>query len=144
MIRRSDRFRLDPRRARTELAAAWEQVLSAAEQGARQFGDTSRRRGVVVRERAAAARLALRGELLVPRWRWVGAAFLTGVVVGVAGAVLARRSRAVPPETEPESAPEAGLEPAPASGSKGGPESVPAPVPEQAGAVPPASPDRPG
>src|SRR5687768_3967908 len=64
MINLSDRIPAHySRRARTELSAAWEHLLTAAQDTARQVADTSRARGSVARERAALARLALRGEL---------------------------------------------------------------------------------
>lgn len=50
------------RRARGELGTAWEYLLSAADQSARQLGAASRARGVIARRRATAAALALRGE----------------------------------------------------------------------------------
>lgn len=93
MINLSDRIPAHySQRARTELSAAWEHLLTAAQESARQVADTSRARGSVARERAALARLALRGELPTSRWRWAAAGLAAGVVIGVvAAAAVSRR-----------------------------------------------------
>src|SRR5688500_16588420 len=78
-------------RARTELSAAWEHLLTAASEAGRQVTDTSRTRGSVARERAALARLALRGQLPTSRWRWAAAGLAAGVVIGVAAAAAMSR-----------------------------------------------------
>ena len=93
-----------PQRARGELSAAWEHLLTAAHEGARQVGDASRTRAALARDRAALARLALRGELPTSRWRWAGAGLAAGVIIGaVAVVVLTRRPRSAEPAT-PEQA----------------------------------------
>jgi hypothetical protein len=99
MINLSDRIPAHySQRARTELSAAWEHLLTAAQESARQVADTSRARGSVARERAALARLALRGELPTSRWRWAAAGLAAGVVIGVvAAATVSRRSHPVDP-----------------------------------------------
>ncbi|ROO63177.1 hypothetical protein EDC02_5197 [Micromonospora sp. Llam0] len=93
MINLSDRSPAHyPQRARTELSAAWEHLLTATQEAARQVGDTSRARGSLARDRAALARLALRGELPNSRWRWAGIGLAAGVIIGaVAAATLNRR-----------------------------------------------------
>jgi hypothetical protein len=89
-----------PRRARTELSAAWEHLLNAAQYGARQVGGSSRRRVAVARERAALARLALGGKPPTSRWRWAGVGLAAGVILGVVGAAaVARRLRDTDPTT---------------------------------------------
>lgn len=99
MINLSDRIPAHySQRARTELSAAWEHLLTAAQESARQVADTSRARGSVARERAALARLALRGELPTSRWRWAAAGLAAGVVIGVvAAAVVSRRPHPADP-----------------------------------------------
>jgi hypothetical protein len=93
-----------PQRARGELSAAWEHLLTAAHEGARQVGDTSRTRAALVRDRASLARLALRGELPTSRWRWAGAGLAAGVIIGaVVAVVVTRRPRTADPTT-PEQA----------------------------------------
>jgi hypothetical protein len=97
MINLSDRIPAHySQRARTELSAAWEHLLTAAQESARQVADTSRARGSVARERAALARLALRGELPTSRWRWAAAGLTAGLTAGmvigvVAAAAVSRR-----------------------------------------------------
>ncbi|WP_173161226.1 hypothetical protein [Phytohabitans suffuscus] len=92
MINLSDRIPAHySQRARSELSAAWEHLLTAAQETARQVADTSRERGSVARERAVLARLALRGELPASRWRWVVAGLAAGVVIGVVAAAVVSR-----------------------------------------------------
>lgn len=92
MINLSDRIPAHySQRARTELSAAWEHLLTAAQDTARQVADTSRSRGSVARERAALARLALRGELPTSRWRWAAGGLAAGVVIGVVATVAVSR-----------------------------------------------------
>lgn len=83
--------------ARDEFTAAWEHLLSAAENSARQVGDASRRHGLTARERAVAATLALRGRQQATPWRWLAIGLATGVVVGAAGAAVVGR-RLPPPD----------------------------------------------
>jgi hypothetical protein len=92
MIHLSDRIP-DPQRVRAEVSAAWEHLLTAAQEAARQVGDTSRSSGSVARDRVALARLALHGELRFSRWRWAGAGLAAGVIIGAVAAALARRAR---------------------------------------------------
>jgi hypothetical protein len=101
MINPSDRIPAHySQRARTELSAAWEHLLTAASEAARQVGDTSRTRRSVARERAALARLALRGKLPTSHWRWAGAGLATGVVIGaLAVAMLRRQAQPADPAT---------------------------------------------
>jgi hypothetical protein len=84
-------------RARSDLAASWEHLVSAAGHGAKQVGESSRRRGRVARDRTEAARLALLGELPPAPWRWLGAGLATGLAVGLvlgaAGATVLARGR---------------------------------------------------
>lgn len=109
MIKQFDRLPAHySQRARTDLSAAWEHLLTAASEAARQVGDTSRTRGSVARERAALARLALRGQLPTSRWRWAGAGLAAGVVIGaVAAVVLTRRQPPADPDApqQPDDAP---------------------------------------
>jgi hypothetical protein len=111
MIKLTDRIPVHySQRARTELSAAWEHFLAAAQDTARQVADTSRARGSVARERAALARLALRGELPTSRWRWAAAGLAAGVVIGaVAAAAVSRRLHPTDPD-----APQQPNEPPPA------------------------------
>lgn len=115
MIKQFDRLPAHySQRARTELSAAWEHLLTAASEAARQVGDTSRTRGSVARERAALARLALRGQLPTSRWRWAGAGLAAGVVIGAvaAAAVLTRRPHPADPDApqQPDDAPSPALD----------------------------------
>lgn len=88
------RFSVDPQRGRDELSAAWEHLLAAAEQAARQVERASRRRGALARDRAAAMRQAARGELPESPWRWLGVGLAAGLAIGAVGvAVLTRRHR---------------------------------------------------
>ncbi|WP_426513321.1 hypothetical protein ACPPVO_23500 [Dactylosporangium sp. McL0621] len=92
MINLSDRIPAHySQRARTELSAAWEHLLTAAQDTARQVADTSRARGSVARERAVLARLALRGELPTSRWRWAAGGLAAGLVIGVVAATAVNR-----------------------------------------------------
>ena len=111
MINLSDRLPAHySQRARTELSTAWEHLLTAAAEAARQVGDTSRTRGSVARERTALARLALRGQLPTSRWRWAAAGLAAGVVIGaVASAVLTRRQ----PPADPDAPQQPGDAPTP-------------------------------
>jgi hypothetical protein len=86
-----------PQRARNDLVASWDHLVSAAGHGAKQVGQTSRRRATVARDRAEAARLALLGELPLSPWRWLGVGLATGLAAGLAigavGATLLARAR---------------------------------------------------
>ncbi|GAA4465946.1 hypothetical protein GCM10023170_076090 [Phytohabitans houttuyneae] len=109
MINLSDRLPSHySKRARTELSAAWEHLLTAASEAARQVGDTSRTGGSVARERVALARLALRGQRPTSHWRWAGAGLAAGVVIGaVAAVVISRRAHPADPDApqQPANAP---------------------------------------
>jgi hypothetical protein len=97
---------LYPRRARAELSAAWEHLLTAAQEAARQVGDTSRGRGPL-------ARRARRGDLSTLPWRWAGAGLAAGVIIGaVAAAALTRRPHPADPAApeQPDDAPSAALD----------------------------------
>jgi hypothetical protein len=73
--------------------------LTAAQDTARQVADTSRTRGSVARQRAALARLAVRGELPTSRWRWAAGGLAAGVVIGaVAATVVSRRLHPARPD----------------------------------------------
>lgn len=132
MINLSDRIPAHyPQRARTELSAAWEHLLTAAQEAARQVGDTSRTRGSVARERAALASLALRGQLPASRWRWAAAGLATGLVIGaVATAVLTRRPHQTDQDAlqPPDDAPSPALDKAHAAGPEPAAESAPPPT----------------
>jgi hypothetical protein len=92
-------------RAREEMGEAWTHLLAAAEQGARQAGETTRRQGALARERAAAAAMALRGEQPPSPWRWLAVGLAAGIAVGSAGAViLSRRMQGMDTDTMKERA----------------------------------------
>jgi hypothetical protein len=124
MINLSDRIPAHySQRARTELSAAWEHLLTAAQETARQVGDTSRTRGSMARERAQLARLALRGQLPTSQWRWAGAGLAAGVVIGAAAAaILTRRPRPTGPDAsqQPDDEPSPALDEANAVGAAAG------------------------
>jgi hypothetical protein len=96
MINLSDRVPAhDTQRARTELSAAWEHLLTAAQEAARQVGDTPRARRPL-------ARLARRGEQPTWPWRWAGAGLATGAIIGaVTIVVLTRRPHPADPAAPP-------------------------------------------
>lgn len=92
-------------RARDEMGEAWTHLLAAAEQGAREAGEKTRRQGALARERAAAAAMALRGEQPPSPWRWLAVGLAAGVAIGSAGAViLSRRMQGMDTETMKERA----------------------------------------
>ena len=94
MTQFSDRGFIDhPQRAPSELLASWDHLVSAAGHGARQVGQTSRRRARLAGDRAGAARLALLGELPRPAWRWLGIGLAAGLAVGAVGATVLARAR---------------------------------------------------
>jgi ElaB/YqjD/DUF883 family membrane-anchored ribosome-binding protein len=103
MIRLPDQVRsVDPQRARDELSAVWEHLVAAAEHGAKQVEQASRRRGALARHRAVAVRRAVRGELPESPWRWLGVGVAAGVVIGAVGmaALTRRRPTAAEPGSE--------------------------------------------
>jgi hypothetical protein len=94
MIPTSDRFFGDrPRQAHRNVMASWDHLLSAAGHGARQVGQSSRRRARLARDRAEAARLALLGELPPSPWRWLGVGLAAGLAIGAVGATALARAR---------------------------------------------------
>ena len=86
---------------RDEVAEAVDHLVAAAQHGATEVSERSRRVGATARDRSAAAALALRGQRPAPPWPWLVAGLAIGVTVGAAAAIVLALRRPKPdPDAE--------------------------------------------